>query len=207
MSVSCRPTTTSTTAIWIWSSCFTRPSEWSSDAIILQSAHDSNLYAITQLNIYNRLKFLLSGSTSQPLYSSSSLLLLARCVLEVWDEVGGGGPVGGLCYYLLPPESLGHIHRIDRFTPYSFSAFPAATPGHSLRQPQAWTNQIKFTSVRVVIRPHHLSVWARLQPVTNKETLEEARADRQFPKILRYGTERKLPHHLKMVKIVQHGNK
>ena len=35
-------------------------------------------------------------------------------MLEVWDEVGGGGPVGGLCYYLLPPESLGHIHRIDR---------------------------------------------------------------------------------------------
>lgn len=35
-------------------------------------------------------------------------------LLGVWADVGGGGParaypVGGLCYYLSPPESLGHI--------------------------------------------------------------------------------------------------
>ena len=34
--------------------------------------------------------------------------------LGVWADVGGGGParaypVGGLCYYLSPPENLGHI--------------------------------------------------------------------------------------------------
>ena len=91
------------------------------------------------------------------------------------------------------------------FSRRSTRASSSATAAHV--QTEAWTNQIKFTSVRVVIRPHHPSVWARLQPVTNKETLEEARADRQLPKILRYGTERQLPHHLKMVKIVQHRNK
>lgn len=35
-------------------------------------------------------------------------------LLGVWADVGGGGParaypVGGLCYYLSPPENLGHI--------------------------------------------------------------------------------------------------
>merc|ERR1712071_543996 len=35
-------------------------------------------------------------------------------LLGVWADVGGGGPGraypgGGLCYYLSPPESLGHI--------------------------------------------------------------------------------------------------
>jgi protein transport protein SEC61 subunit alpha len=35
-------------------------------------------------------------------------------LLGVWADVGGGGParaypVGGLCYYLSPPESLSHI--------------------------------------------------------------------------------------------------
>ena len=35
-------------------------------------------------------------------------------LLGVWGDVGGGGParsypIGGLCYYLSPPESLGHI--------------------------------------------------------------------------------------------------
>lgn len=35
-------------------------------------------------------------------------------LLGVWSDVGGGGParsypVGGLCYYLSPPESVGHI--------------------------------------------------------------------------------------------------
>lgn len=35
-------------------------------------------------------------------------------LLGVWADVGGGGParaypVGGLCYYLSPPESVGHI--------------------------------------------------------------------------------------------------
>lgn len=35
-------------------------------------------------------------------------------LLGVWADVGGGGParsypIGGLCYYLSPPESLGHI--------------------------------------------------------------------------------------------------
>ena len=32
-------------------------------------------------------------------------------LLGVWGESGGRGsyPVGGLCYYLSPPESIGHI--------------------------------------------------------------------------------------------------
>ena len=35
-------------------------------------------------------------------------------LLGVWADVGGGGParsypVGGLCYYLSPPETLGHV--------------------------------------------------------------------------------------------------
>lgn len=35
-------------------------------------------------------------------------------LLGVWADVGGGGParaypVGGLCYYFSPPESLSHI--------------------------------------------------------------------------------------------------
>lgn len=35
-------------------------------------------------------------------------------LLGVWSDIGGGGParsypVGGLCYYLSPPESVGHI--------------------------------------------------------------------------------------------------
>lgn len=35
-------------------------------------------------------------------------------MLGVWADVGGGGPArsyptGGLCYYLSPPESVGHI--------------------------------------------------------------------------------------------------
>lgn len=35
-------------------------------------------------------------------------------LLGVWADVGGGGParsypIGGLCYYLSPPESLGHV--------------------------------------------------------------------------------------------------
>jgi hypothetical protein len=35
-------------------------------------------------------------------------------LLGVWADVGGGGParaypVGGLCYYLSPPENIGHI--------------------------------------------------------------------------------------------------
>jgi len=35
-------------------------------------------------------------------------------LLGVWADVGGGGParaypIGGLCYYLSPPETLGHI--------------------------------------------------------------------------------------------------
>jgi len=36
--------------------------------------------------------------------------------LGVWADVGGGGParaypVGGLCYYLSPPENLAHIYE------------------------------------------------------------------------------------------------
>ena len=62
---------------------------------------------------------------------SSYLLLLTRCLLGVWDEVDCGWPVGCLCYYLLPPESLGlgHIPRIDRSTRYSFSTFPSTASG------------------------------------------------------------------------------
>ena len=104
-----------------------------------------------------------------------------------------------------PQDRSIHSLFLFCFSRRSTRASSSATAAHD--QTEAWTNQIKFTSVRVVIRPHHPSVWARLQPVTIKETLEEARADRQFPKILRYGTERQLPHQLKMVKIVQHRNK
>jgi protein transport protein SEC61 subunit alpha len=30
-------------------------------------------------------------------------------LLGVWTDVGGGRPLGGLCYYLSPPENTGHI--------------------------------------------------------------------------------------------------
>ena len=35
-------------------------------------------------------------------------------LLGTWADVGGGGParsypIGGLCYYLSPPETLGHV--------------------------------------------------------------------------------------------------
>ena len=63
--------------------------------IILQSALVSNIYIISQM---------LSSK-----FSSNFLVSL----LGVWNEGGAGGsrssPVGGLCYYLSPPDSLGAI--------------------------------------------------------------------------------------------------
>ncbi|XP_034934742.1 protein transport protein Sec61 subunit alpha-like [Chelonus insularis] len=64
--------------------------------IILQSALVSNLYIISQMLVA---KF--QGN-------------LIVNLLGVWSDVGGGGParscpVGGLCYYLSLPESVGHI--------------------------------------------------------------------------------------------------
>ncbi|KAG5309652.1 S61A2 protein, partial [Acromyrmex insinuator] len=64
--------------------------------IILQSALVSNLYVISQM-----LAVKFQGN-------------LIVNLLGVWSDVGGGGParsypVGGLCYYLSPPESVGHI--------------------------------------------------------------------------------------------------
>merc|ERR1712062_740044 len=56
-----------------------------------------------------------------PLWSLTSTLSHKCCpssfgnffvnLLGVWSDVGGGRayPVGGLCYYLSPPETLGHI--------------------------------------------------------------------------------------------------
>jgi protein transport protein SEC61 subunit alpha len=64
--------------------------------IILQSALVSNLYVISQmLAVKFQGNFLIN-------------------MLGVWADVGGGGParsypIGGLCYYLSPPESVGHI--------------------------------------------------------------------------------------------------
>ncbi|KAF5301940.1 hypothetical protein FQR65_LT19162 [Abscondita terminalis] len=64
--------------------------------IILQSALVSNLYVISQmLAVKFHGNFLVN-------------------MLGVWADVGGGGParsypIGGLCYYLSPPESVGHI--------------------------------------------------------------------------------------------------
>eukprot|EP00118_Oscarella_pearsei_P024694 m.306609 g.306609 ORF g.306609 m.306609 type:complete len:477 (+) comp41400_c0_seq1:192-1622(+) len=64
--------------------------------IILQSALVSNLYVISQM-----LSAKLSGN-------------FLVSLLGVWQDMGGGGParsypVGGLCYYMSPPETLGHI--------------------------------------------------------------------------------------------------
>merc|ERR1712200_172995 len=64
--------------------------------IILQSALVSNLYVISQMLAVK--------------FAGNFLVNL----LGVWADVGGGGParaypVGGLCYYLSPPESLSHI--------------------------------------------------------------------------------------------------
>ncbi|XP_034946642.1 protein transport protein Sec61 subunit alpha-like [Chelonus insularis] len=66
--------------------------------IILQSALVSNLYIISQMLVA---KF--QGN-------------LIVNLLGVWSDVGGGDParsypVGGLCYYLSPPESVGHIFQ------------------------------------------------------------------------------------------------
>merc|ERR1712029_1097626 len=61
--------------------------------IILQSALVSNLYVISQM-----LSVKFAGNFFVNL-------------LGVWSDAGGGRayPVGGLCYYLSPPETLGHI--------------------------------------------------------------------------------------------------
>ncbi|XP_028166733.1 protein transport protein Sec61 subunit alpha-like [Ostrinia furnacalis] len=64
--------------------------------IILQSALVSNLYVISQMLAVK--------------FSGNFLVNM----LGVWADVGGGGParaypVGGLCYYFSPPESLAHI--------------------------------------------------------------------------------------------------
>ncbi|XP_018012767.1 protein transport protein Sec61 subunit alpha [Hyalella azteca] len=65
--------------------------------IILQSALVSNLYILSQiLDVKFHGNFLVS-------------------LLGVWADHGQGGPgrasypIGGLCYYMSPPESLGHI--------------------------------------------------------------------------------------------------
>merc|ERR1712003_259966 len=61
--------------------------------IILQSALVSNLYMISQM---------LSVKFADKKFVN---------LLGTWAESGGGRayPVGGLCYYLSPPETLGHI--------------------------------------------------------------------------------------------------
>jgi protein transport protein SEC61 subunit alpha len=62
--------------------------------IILQSALVSNIYIISQM---------LSTKFSRHFFVS---------LLGVWNEGGGPSrsyPIGGLCYYLSPPESLGQI--------------------------------------------------------------------------------------------------
>merc|ERR1712226_832723 len=64
--------------------------------IILQSALVSNLYFISQM-LANK-------------FSGNFFVNL----LGVWADVGGGGParsypIGGLCYYFSPPETLEHI--------------------------------------------------------------------------------------------------
>lgn len=64
--------------------------------IILQSALVSNLYVISQMLAVK--------------FHGNFLVNL----LGVWADIGGGGParsypIGGLCYYLSPPETLGHI--------------------------------------------------------------------------------------------------
>ena len=61
--------------------------------IILQSALVSNLYVISQMM---SVKF--AGNFFVNL-------------LGVWSDAGGGRayPIGGLCYYLSPPETFGHI--------------------------------------------------------------------------------------------------
>lgn len=97
--------------------------------IILQSALVSNLYVISQVLMIMLL--LLLSNRMIPFFPLLTLFLLhLQCLIQMlavkfsgnflvnllgtWADVGGGGParaypIGGLCYYLSPPESLGHI--------------------------------------------------------------------------------------------------
>ncbi|KAM7441160.1 hypothetical protein ABFA07_009694 [Porites harrisoni] len=63
--------------------------------IILQSALVSNIYVISQM---------LSTKFAGNFFVS---------ILGTWEEAGGGParsyPTGGLCYYMSPPETVGHI--------------------------------------------------------------------------------------------------
>merc|ERR1712033_122921 len=77
-----------------YSSCAIKLFYTSNIPIILQSALVSNIYIISQM---------LSAKFSNNFFVS---------LLGVWNEGGGPSrsyPIGGLCYYLSPPESLGQI--------------------------------------------------------------------------------------------------
>ncbi|CAG2163430.1 unnamed protein product [Oppiella nova] len=81
--------------------------------IILQSALVSNLYVISQLSFRCRPLIISQYVSPQMLAVKFSGNFLVN-ILGVWADVGGGGParaypIGGLCYYLSPPETLGHI--------------------------------------------------------------------------------------------------
>jgi protein transport protein SEC61 subunit alpha len=85
--------------------------------IILQSALVSNLYVISQVIYYIyliklvKIKLFISVLKMLAVKFHGNFLVN---LLGVWADVGGGGParsypIGGLCYYFSPPESLGHI--------------------------------------------------------------------------------------------------
>lgn len=87
--------------------------------IILQSALVSNLYVISQV-CFCPAVYILSVCflfSKQIVFQMLAVKFHGNFLvnlLGVWADVGGGGParanpVGGLCYYLSPPESLGHI--------------------------------------------------------------------------------------------------
>jgi len=100
--------------------------------IILQSALVSNLYVISQVRgcvciggggrrTILQVKVLGCGGTLVLQFSSFPQMLASRFagnffvnLLGVWGVVGGGGPsrsypIGGLCYYLSPPETVHHV--------------------------------------------------------------------------------------------------
>lgn len=99
--------------------------------IILQSALVSNLYVISQVRVgvcaleeggrRTVLQVKVLGCGGIAVLSSFPQMLASRFagnffvnLLGVWGVVGGGGPsrsypIGGLCYYLSPPETVHHV--------------------------------------------------------------------------------------------------
>ena len=68
---------------------------------------------LTSVQIYRRRTFKQISFVFQMLAAKFSGNFFVN-LLGTWADVGGGGParsypIGGLCYYLSPPETLGHV--------------------------------------------------------------------------------------------------